>query len=185
VTDANLVFVTTFSKRIARSVSGCTTAVLMAVMYRTYASRIGTSSGRTTCITFGFGAVEEGKGTVGIGPSCTTHCSPTFTTLALPTANVVATVVGAVVVVAFAGATVAVTVGAVVDVAAAVDAAVVMVAKVVKPPITAVGANVVGSDLRLLVEHDEMTAVIATNAKTARTFRPITPDHQSTEARAE
>ena len=133
------------------------------------------------CITFGFGAVEDGKGTVGIDPSCTTHCSPTFTTLAVPTANVVATVVGAVVVVAVVGETVEVTVGAVFE----VDAAVVMVATVVEPAITAVDANVVGSDLALLVEHDEIMTRVAANAQRARTFRPIRPDHQSTEATAE
>ena len=134
------------------------------------------------CITFGFGAVEDGKGTVGIGPSCTTHCSPTFTTLAVPTANVVATVV-ALAVVAVVGATVEVTVGAVVDEGAEVDATVAVVATA---DITDEdGANVVGSTLVLLVEQDEASAVMAAIAQRARTFRPIRPDHQSTEATAE
>ena len=43
------------------------------------------SSGRTMCAKFGFGAVLVGSGTVGMEPICTTHWSPTFTTVAAPT----------------------------------------------------------------------------------------------------
>lgn len=133
------------------------------------------------CITFGFGAVEDGRGTVGIGPSCTTHCSPTFTTLAVPTTNVVARVV-VLAVVAVVGATVAVTVRPVVDEGAEVVVTVAVVATAVTTDED--GANVVGSTLVLLVEQ-EASAVIAAIAQRARTFRPIRPDHQSTEATAE
>ena len=133
------------------------------------------------CITFGFGAVEDGRGTVGIGPSCTTHCSPTFTTLAEPTANAVATVV--VLSTVAVCATVGVTVGAVVDEGAEVVVTVAVVATAVTTDED--GANVVGSTLVLLVEQDEASAVMAAIAQRARTFRPIRPDHQSTEATAE